>query len=81
MEKSRETRNQKHLRIVSKISAIFEEEFDDSDEIYFIIRTLRNIFLWEEEESHSIWMFGQALERFAKTNREYIKNQFNLIDK
>jgi len=76
-----ESMNQKHLRVVNEIAAIFEREFTDSDDIFFVVRTLRNIFLWESEEDRDIWMFGRALDKFSKSNREFIKNAFNLKDK
>lgn len=76
-----ESMNQKHLRVVNQIAEIFEKEFDDNDDIYFVVRTLRNIFLWDEEDSHIQHLFGNALDKYAKVNREYLKNHFNLREK
>lgn len=77
----KETTTQQHLRIVNEIASIFEREFDDHDDIFFVIRTLRNIFLWDTEEDHVEWLFGRALDKYAKSNMEYIKNHFNLREK
>ena len=79
--KMEESVSQKHLRVVCEIAAIFEREFDDKDEIYFIMRTLRNIFLWDSEDEHTSHLFNLALEKFCRTNREWIKINFKFEDK
>ena len=70
-----------HLDVVTRISTILEE-IENSDEIYFIMRTLSNIYLIESEESRTQWLFQSALERFIRdtSNREWIKNKFKLRD-
>ena len=73
-----ESMNQKHLRVVNKIAAIFEEEFDDADDIFFVIRTLRNIFLWDQEDQKTEWIFERALDKFAKKNPEFMKKYVKL---
>jgi hypothetical protein len=71
--------NQKHLRVVNQIAEIFEKEFDDTDDIYFVVRTLRNIFLFDEEDSHTQHLFQQALSKFAASNKEFMRNHLNVI--
>jgi len=79
MESGMDTKQ--HLDVVTRISTILEE-IEDSDEIYFIMRTLSNIYLIESEESRTQWLFKNALERFigATSNREWIKNKFKFRD-
>ncbi|QDP68112.1 MAG: hypothetical protein Unbinned5081contig1003_44 [Prokaryotic dsDNA virus sp.] len=74
MEKNEESMTQQHLRVVNQIAEILEKEFDDSDDIYFVIRTLRNIFLWESEDSHTQHLFNRALERFAECQPVFLEN-------
>ena len=72
-EEENESMNQKHLRVVNEIAQIFEREFDDSDDIFFVVRTLRNIFLWEEEDSRTQHLFNRALEKLSVANPEFLK--------
>lgn len=73
MSEIKESMNQKHLRVVNEIAKIFEREFNDSDDIFFVIRTLRNIFLWDEESSQRQHDFNVALEKFARTNKVFLE--------
>lgn len=74
--------SEEHLKIVGDIAAILNK-IEDQDDVYFVIRTLKNIFLWDEEDSHTQWLFEKALDSFMRgsNNRDWMKNKFNLIDK
>lgn len=80
-EIKKETDIQKHLRVVNQIAEIFDQEFDDADDIFFIIRTLRNIFIWDSEDSRTQHLFHNALNKFMnESGTEWFKRSF-LSDK
>lgn len=82
-EEKQEDMVAKHLRVVNEVAEILNREFKDHDDIYFLIRTLRNIFLWDEEENKIQHYFSNSLNRFARfsENREWMKRTFNFKDK
>lgn len=70
-----------HLAIVSEISDILER-LEDSDDVYFIMRTLENLYMTDSKEDNTNWLFQKALKNFMEStnNRDWFKNNFNFKD-
>jgi len=70
MNKEKESEARKHLRVVAEIADILDKEYpNDPDAMFFIIRTLRNIFLWENEDSHNEWVICRGIEQYEKNKK------------
>jgi len=70
MSKEEESDVRQHLRVVTEIADILDKEYpDDPDAMFFIIRTLRNIFLWENEDSHNEWVIRRGIEQYEKNKK------------
>ena len=70
-EDIKETESRQHLRVVTEIADILDKEYPrDSDAMFFVIRTLRNIFLWESEDSHIEWAVSMGISKYEKRKAE-----------
>ena len=68
MSDIKETESRQHLRVVTEIADILDREYpDDSDAMFFVVRTLRNIFLWESEDSHIEWAVNMGISKYEKS--------------